>query len=185
MSEEKKLTMTFDPHTIEHLGVKMYSVLPNAIAELIANSFDAESPEVHILLTDNESGKSISVVDNGVGMSFSEVNDNFLRIGRKRRAEDNGMSPNGKRKVTGRKGLGKLAFFGIGDTIRIITKKQGECVDFTMKWDDIVNASGPNYEPTFAISSCAPEEQGTTVILSNLKRKTGFNAEELANILKG
>lgn len=183
MSEEKKLTMTFDPHTIEHLGVKMYSVLPNAIAELIANSFDAESPEVHILLTDNESGKSISVVDNGVGMSFSEVNDNFLRIGRKRRAEDNGMSPNGKRKVTGRKGLGKLAFFGIGDTIRIITKKQGECVDFTMKWDDIVNASGPNYEPTFAISSCAPEEQGTTVILSNLKRKTGFNAEELANSL--
>ena len=27
--EEKVLMMSFDPHTIEHLGVKMYSQLPN------------------------------------------------------------------------------------------------------------------------------------------------------------
>lgn len=183
MSEEQKLTMSFDPHTIEHLGVKMYSVLPNAIAELIANSYDAESPEVHILLTDNEKGKSIAVMDKGVGMSFSEINDNFLRIGRKRRDEDKGLSPNGKRKVTGRKGLGKLAFFGIGDTIHIITKKEGKCVDFTMNWNDIVNATSSNYEPTFQITDCNPSEQGTTVILSNLKRKTGFDVEEIANSL--
>ena len=32
--ESPKLKMSFDPHTIEHLGIKMYSVLPNAIAEL-------------------------------------------------------------------------------------------------------------------------------------------------------
>lgn len=31
----RELVMSFDPHTIEHLGVKMYSVLPNAIAELM------------------------------------------------------------------------------------------------------------------------------------------------------
>ena len=30
-----KLLMSFDPHTIEHLGFKMYSRLPNAMAELI------------------------------------------------------------------------------------------------------------------------------------------------------
>lgn len=35
--------MSFDPHTIEHLGVKMYSVLPNAIAELIANAYNADA----------------------------------------------------------------------------------------------------------------------------------------------
>ena len=168
MSEEKKLTMNFDPHTIEHLGVKMYSVLPNAIAELIANSYDAESPVVHIILTDDEKGKSITVADEGIGMSFDEINDNFLRIGRKRRQEDNGLSPNGLRKVTGRKGFGKLAFFGIGDTIQIITKKEGECVDFTMKWNDIVNSKTQN---------------GTIVKLTNLKRKTGFDVESVANSL--
>ena len=46
-NKNQKLEMSFDPQTIEHLGVKMYSQLPNAIAELIANSYDAESPEVH------------------------------------------------------------------------------------------------------------------------------------------
>lgn len=136
-NKNQKLEMSFDPQTIEHLGVKMYSQLPNAIAELIANSYDAESPEVHIILKDNEEGKSIAVVDKGVGMSFDEINENFLRIGRKRRESDSGLSPNGKRKVTGRKGLGKLAFFGIGDTIHIFTKKNGECVNFTMNWNEL------------------------------------------------
>lgn len=106
-NKNQKLEMSFDPQTIEHLGVKMYSQLPNAIAELIANSYDAESPEVHIILKDNEEEKSIAVVDKGIGMSFDEINENFLRIGRKRRESDSGLSPNGKRKVTGRKGLGK------------------------------------------------------------------------------
>lgn len=183
MSEEKKLTMSFDPHTIEHLGVKMYSVLPNAIAELIANSYDAESPVVHIKLTDDENGKSIAVEDEGVGMSFDEINDNFLRIGRKRRQEDNGLSPNGLRKVTGRKGLGKLAFFGIGDTIQITTKKSCECVEFIMNWDDIVNSKTPDYEPHYSIKPCGQDEHGTIVKLTNLKRKTGFDVDSIANSL--
>lgn len=179
----QKLQMSFDPQTIEHLGVKMYSQLPNAIAELIANSYDAESPEVHIILTDKEKEKSIAVVDKGIGMSFDEINDNFLRIGRKRRESDNGLSPNGLRKVTGRKGLGKLAFFGIGDTIQIVTKKNGSCVNFTMNWNDIIHSKTPNYEPQYTIDSCDPQEQGTTIVLTNLKRKTAFDAEGLANSL--
>lgn len=182
-NEVKKLQMSFDPQTIEHLGVKMYSQLPNAIAELIANSYDAESPEVHIILTDNEKEKSIAVVDKGIGMSFDEINDNFLRIGRKRRDSDSGLSPNGKRKVTGRKGLGKLAFFGIGDTIQIITKKDGNCVNFTMNWNGIIHSKTPNYEPQYTIESCNPLEQGTKIILTDLKRKTAFDAEGLASSL--
>lgn len=180
MSEEKKLAMTFDPQTIEHLGVKMYSQLPNAIAELVANSYDAEALNVHIVLTDTEKEKSIAIIDDGIGMSFDEINDNFLRIGRKRREEDNGMSPNGLRKVAGRKGLGKLAFFGIGNTIHIITKSGGKCVDFSMNWDDILHSPTNNYEPKYQVFDCDPKEPGTTIILTDLKRKTGFNAEELA-----
>lgn len=182
-NEEQKLKMSFDPQTIEHLGVKMYSQLPNAIAELIANSYDAESPEVHIILTDNKEGKSIAVVDQGIGMTFDEINDNFLRIGRKRRESDNGFSLNGLRKVTGRKGLGKLAFFGIGDTIQIITKKNGICVNFTMNWNDIIHSKTPNYEPNYFIESCEAQERGTTIILTDLKRKTGFDVEGLASSL--
>lgn len=40
---DKHLKMNFDPQTIEHLSVKMYSHIPNAIAELIANSYYADA----------------------------------------------------------------------------------------------------------------------------------------------
>ena len=176
----EKLKMSFDPHTIEHLGIKMYSVLPNAIAELIANAYDAEAKTVNIELKDNDEGKSISVIDDGVGMTFEEVNNNFLRIGRKRRSEDNGMSPNCLRKVTGRKGLGKLAFFGIGDTINIETKKDGTCVNFSLKWNDLINSNTPEYEPEFNISTCKPEDTGTTIELKDLKRKSAFDKQGVA-----
>jgi uncharacterized protein (TIGR02391 family) len=178
--EDRKLIMSFDPHTIEHLGVKMYSVLPNAIAELIANAYDAEAEVVNIELKDDEGEKSISVIDDGVGMTFEEVNDKFLRIGRKRRNEDNGVSLSGLRKVTGRKGLGKLAFFGIGDTINVETKKNGECIKFTLRWNDLINSVTPEYEPHFNISDCDPEETGTTIKLEDLKRKSSFNKYDLA-----
>lgn len=179
--EEQKLKMSFDPHTIEHLGVKMYSNIPNAIAELIANAYDAEAENVHIKLIDNEGEKSICIIDDGVGMDFDEINNKFLRIGRKKRIEDgNALSPNGKRKVTGKKGLGKLAFFGIGDTIDIVTKKNGNQVSFTLDWDELLGTDKPEYEPIFNIDSCDVKEQGTSITLRNLKRKSEFDKEGLA-----
>lgn len=180
MNIENKLTMSFDPHTIEHLGIQMYSVLPNAIAELIANAYDAEASSVYIELIDNDKEKSISVIDDGVGMSFDEINNCFLRIGRKRRSDDNGMSPNKLRKVTGRKGLGKLAFFGIGDIIKIITKQNGKEIIFTLSWPEIMACSTRNYEPSFEERTCDVNEHGTIIILSDLKRKSGFDINALA-----
>lgn len=173
------LKMSFDPHTIEHLGIKMYSRLPNAIAELIANAYDADAHNVFINITENETGRSISVSDDGVGMTFDEINEKFLRIGRKRRIDDNGLSPSGKRKVTGRKGLGKLAFFGIGNTIEIETKKAGKSTQFIMNWNDIINSDGTDYNPKFSITNCA-DETGTMIILKELKRQTEIDKVSLA-----
>lgn len=180
MNPDNKLTMSFDPHTIEHLGIQMYSVLPNAIAELVANAYDAEASIVNIKLTDIDGIKSISVIDDGLGMTFDEINNAFLRIGRKRRADDNGMSQNNKRKVTGRKGLGKLAFFGIGDIIKVSTKKEGHAVSFTLSWPEIMSCETSNYEPKYEIQDCGPDEHGTSIELRDLKRKSDFNTNDLA-----
>lgn len=173
-----ELLMSFDPHTIEHLGVKMYSFLPNAIAELIANSYDADATEVHIKLTDEKEEKRISVTDNGHGMSFDEINDKFLRIGRQRRKEENSTSSLG-RKITGRKGLGKLAFFGIGNCITIKTIKDGKCTIFTLKWDDIISMKNTEYKPVFQTFETT-DVPGTEIILSELKRKSALDKHELA-----
>lgn len=182
MSRKKDLVMSFDPRTIEHLGIKMYSHLPNAIAELIANGYDACSSKVTVSLTDGDE-RQIIVSDDGIGMDFDEVNEKFLRIGRNRREDDDHVLPC-DRIPTGKKGLGKLAFFGIGDIIIIETKKDGELVNFEMKWVDLLETPpGEDYKPEFFREKCINSEHGTKITLKKLKRKTNFDFEGLAKSL--
>lgn len=173
---EQQLVMTFEANTIQHLGVKMYSTIPPALAELIANAYDACSTEVFIRLYDGED-KKVIVEDNGIGMSFKQVNDYFLRIGRNRR-EENQQSACG-RIPTGKKGLGKLALFGIGDTVNIVTCQGDEAVSFIMDWEEINRwENGKPYTPTFEIFTKGHCKKGTIITLSNLKRKTGFPIQD-------
>jgi len=109
-------------------------------------------------------------------MSFNEVNDFFLRIGRNRR-EENQASPCG-RVPTGKKGLGKLALFGIGDTINISTCRGKEGVSFDLDWNEIFKCKGHDYEPKFKIMLKGKIPKGTKITLTNLKRKTGFPITE-------
>lgn len=182
----QKLQMKFAPNTIEHLGVKMYSTLPPVVSELIANSYDADAKEVKILL--NDSGdKEIVVSDDGHGMSFNEINESFLTIGRNRRVKNStDKSPNG-RKVIGKKGLGKLSFFGIAHKIEIITVKDNKKNSFVMDWDAIMrmeNEEGgiENYEPEILIlDEDTEEDNGTIVTLRKIQRVSNFDVEALAD----
>ncbi|WHP39176.1 MAG: ATP-binding protein [Mollicutes bacterium] len=120
--------MNFDLDIIEHLGSKMYPTVPAAIAELIANSYDACSLIVQIkFFTKNGSNHSIEIIDEGTGMNFEEINKNFLMIGQNRRKKNKkNVFKNIERIVTGKKGLGKLALFGIGKKIDIETSNYEE-----------------------------------------------------------
>ena len=80
-----ELVLKFDPHTIEHLGSNMYSRLPNAVAELIANAYDADATEITVRVVGSGETQHIVVEDNGHGMSRDDVRDKYLRIGRNRR----------------------------------------------------------------------------------------------------
>lgn len=174
----EELKMSFDPNTIQHLGIKMYSSLPTAIAELVANAYDACSPDVYIKLYNNDE-KKIVVEDTGIGMTFEEINSHFLRIGRNRREEEGKETPC-RRIATGKKGLGKLAFFGIGDTIIITTKKDGKKITFTLDWNDLIGTpSGEDYKPKHEDENCGKDEHGTKITLRNLKRKTNFSVGSL------
>lgn len=178
MAEAKELEMRFDPNTIEHLGVKMYSQIPTAIAELVANAYDANAEHVVIILQDGEY-KSVVVKDDGDGMTFDEINDCFLLIGRNRRNKGEKTTASG-RVITGRKGLGKLALFGIGDTIEVSTAKDGELVTFRMNWSELKKTGGGNYKPTIISRKKCGDIKGTTIALSDLKRKSPFDQKALA-----
>ena len=184
MDTDNSLKLTFDPRTIEHLGIKMYSQLPYALAELIANAYDAGANNVSIELFDNDlNEKSIIVADDGEGMSYNEIKDNFLVIGKKRRESDEKRTNFKGRRITGRKGLGKLALFGIGKTIEIATSKKGELEEtvFVLDWDSILDEKTGIYHP-FESKRTKDDANlhGTTIKLTNLSRTTGFNAQDTA-----
>lgn len=180
MSTEEKLQMSFDPNTIQHLGIKMYSNLPSAVAELIANSYDADANVVKVKLFESKNEKSICIEDDGHGMSFSEVNSCFLRIGRNRRSEDKKQSPKG-RTVTGKKGLGKLALFGIGEEVTVETKHSEERKKtvFTLSWAEIKNCHAQSYEPKFDTPDDLSDASYTKITIGKLKRKTNFDVSGL------
>ena len=176
--------MSFDPSTIEDLGVRMYSRLPVALAELIANAYDADAEHVRLTLNDSAE-KEIVVEDDGAGMSFDEINDKFLRIGRKRRTEnEDEVTPKHRRKIIGKKGLGKLAFFGIAHEIEISTRKHGKETVFRMSWDRIKEEEG-EYKPEIVKKDgeCQPREHGMKITLREIQRKSDFSPEDLANSL--
>lgn len=116
----------------------------------------------------------------GIGMSFAQVNDYFLRIGRNRRRENQG-SPCG-RKPTGKKDLGKLALFGLGNEVEIETVQNGEKVTFLLNYSDILDSNNSEYNPKFNISP-VEQDDGTIIALKSLKHKSDFSAEKYAKSL--
>lgn len=182
-TQEDELVMRFDPNTIQHLGVQMYSTLPPVISEVVANSYDANAENVTIQL-DDIGEKKIVVVDDGHGMTFDELNPKFLLIGKNRRERDNtGLSIGKKRPILGKKGLGKLSFFGIAGLITIETVKDSNLNEFSMDLDDLKNSTG-EYKPKIVKKNTAVDYQnGTTVRLSKLKRKSPFLPGDIARSL--
>lgn len=121
--------------TVDKLGVKLYDKVSAVIAELIANAYDADATNVTVKApmgqflatqaggTVADKGFKIEVIDDGIGMTPQQVQDFFLVVGAERRNDNSrgNLSPRFKRKVMGRKGVGKLAPFGICKTIEVIS----------------------------------------------------------------
>ena len=175
MSEE--FTLNYHAATIQHLGIGLYKQLPQAIAELISNSWDADSHNVKIHINYRE--KIITVSDDGNGMSAQELNENFLTIARNRRLTDKindeknetGLSKNG-RKVTGKKGLGKLALFGIANTIIIDSIQNKKLNSFELNYNDIQGSSNNTYHPkTIHYNVQTDEPNGTKITIKDITLK--------------
>ena len=170
---------------IRHLGLQMYGGAVPAIAELIANSWDADASRVEVTIPLGrpiEQGLSIEVLDDGTGMSFEEVNENYLAVGLDRRRRGRSKSPKG-RKVMGRKGIGKLAGFGIAETVRVESKRDGHLTAFEMDFDDMTSADQyvEPYRPTLIHDGpdehdSIPYDSGTRVVLEDLVIRNAVNA---------
>jgi hypothetical protein len=177
-----KLVLKFDPNTIEHLGISLYSKLPSVLSELISNSWDADAGKVSIDFIDGGLLKEIIYIDNGDGMSFQELNEKYLVIGRNRRNEIVDQISNKGRKVIGKKGLGKLSVFGICDVIEVESTKNGLKNHFKMDLQAIKNSKTDLYLPEIILkdSVCSNVQSGTKIYLKKVRRKSGFDLNNIS-----
>ncbi|NGP89188.1 ATP-binding protein [Fodinibius halophilus] len=176
MSE--KLKIKFAGRFIDLLGQQMYGGPVPAVAELVANAWDADSKKVEIKVPENLTDDSVIVVkDNGRGMTFEELNKFYLNVGYERRKK-RGEKTEGGRPVMGRKGIGKLAGFGIAEDIVLRSVKDGKLVEFTLNYAELRNKKeldGFEFIPNKIEKTS--EKSGVTVIYQNLKLERSINRE--------
>lgn len=177
------------PHAgamLESLRGLGYSV-PAAIADIIDNSISAESTEVRINFTWNGPFSRISFVDNGTGMSDSEL-ESAMRLGDKNPLDQRSA------KDLGRFGMGlKTASFSHCRRLTVASVKNGmlSC----LRWDLEELASkpeagwllyeGPSHgsEPFF--SELKTEKSGTLVLWEILDRVVtkGFDVDDFFSLI--
>ena len=177
----RQYKMSVAGQLFRHLGLQMYSGAVPALSELISNSYDAMAGNVWLTLPAGRSIRltdEIVVRDDGHGMSFDDCNALYLSVGRDRRSsgqwtqEYNSLP---SRKIQGRKGIGKLAGFGIANRIKIKTTRNREVSHFVLDFSDLTTSA--NFSDARGYSPQALDEDGTptsgkpgtVVTLSQLK----------------
>ena len=131
-----------------------------------------------VLLAPLPDNVQVTIEDDGHGMTWEEVQERFLPLNRKRRADSAGnevhkQSERRRRYVIGRKGLGKLAGFGAAETVTVRTKRRAEPYATTITMNGGVLRNADNLEsvriPVSYDENVKEEAHGTKVVLSGLK----------------
>jgi hypothetical protein len=177
---ERLFHITVLGRTLEHLGVQMYKRRDIAIAELVANSWDAGATRVDIFIPNTSEyqaeSSEIIILDNGIGMSDDDVENQYLVVGRNRRLEEAKGSPK-KRPIMGKKGIGKLAGFGIASEMSILTWRDHISTQLTLDVKVLqTDARSPQTLGIPGIVGPRPNtvtsRHGTRISLRNLKHSS-------------
>lgn len=185
-SEERRdFSLIVLGRTLELLGTQMYKQREPAIAELVANCWDAGATEVSVEVPEeNEYDRESSVIvirDNGIGMSDDQVQSDYLIVGRNRREQ--GQTPIRGRPVIGRKGIGKLAGLGIASVVTVCTWQRGRLTEFSLDAEQLkADPDGVSKVTIPGLLKPVPQDygaQGTELCLSRLKHVTPIRADNL------
>lgn len=105
--------------TIELLGRKQIRDSVTALAELMKNSYDADSDWVRAYF--NSDRDNIILIDNGIGMSQVDIEEKWLVLGTPSKNTKKRVSTKG-RPYMGAKGIGRLAAASLSKHYIMITK---------------------------------------------------------------
>ena len=130
---ENEIYFNFSYFALRLLGKGLYSNAWTAIAELVANGFDAEAKNVKIYINATNKEKSvIEIFDDGYGMCYDALASKYTLIGKDKR-DDSDLDEETKKQLMGRKGIGKLAALYLSKKYYLISKTEKEysawCLD--------------------------------------------------------
>ena len=171
---QHKYRMTLSLNVLKHLGFGLYSNVPAVLSEAVANAWDADAEHVSIVI--DPPNRTITIQDDGHGMSVDDANDKYLHVGYERRKAPDGTStPKLGRPVMGRKGIGKLSLFSIAGSVEVHSVKNGERHGFVMdagKIEKAISSEGDGeYNPDPVEAEEIDLDTGTRIILHKTKRQ--------------
>lgn len=175
-----------DPKLAELLG-ETYRSVEEATKELIDNSYDADAENLTITLPDELTpDPKVIISDDGAGMKENEVRNEYLNIANSRTSRKGGISYLKKRKVKGRKGIGKFAGLMVATQMKVETYAAGKKTTIIINKEELAKA-GYDLEkvplPIF-VEDCEKEKHGTTITLEGINQNLNFpNPERLKEIL--
>ena len=155
------------PRLLDHIGLAMYSSVPKAISELVANSHDAGASEVFVDFAEKDGRlEGIVIRDNGHGMSPEALESAYLALGYNRREKP---ARGSERPPIGNKGIGKLAGLGIAKVMEVTTVHTGKMSRLTISREHFDGKEAELSEITFPMTVASTVEMdGTTVRLHSL-----------------
>ncbi len=176
----KTETHGFETEAKQLLHLMIHSLYSNKevfLRELISNASDAadklrfealsrpdlleEDPELKVRIELDSENKTISVADNGIGMSRDEVIGNLGTIARSGTAQFLESLTGDQQKdsrLIGQFGVGFYSSFIVAEEVEVLTRKAGSNPADAVLW----KSSG---ESEYSIGSAEKKERGTIVIL--------------------
>ncbi len=159
-----------------------------AIFELVKNSFDADATRVDIEFDPEE--RTIAIVDDGTGMSLSDIRDKWLFVAYSEKAL---ASPDTYRdkirpagQFAGSKGIGRFACDTLGAGLELYSRKEGTTsiskleIDWTAFEQDsteefqdvgVVLDAAPSFPPI--TNAMPPSPHGTVLLIKDTRQNWG------------
>lgn len=176
---------------VKHFGRNLYTTNPPAIAELIANAWDAYATECKLQFKEKE----LLIIDNGIGMTDDEFQFRYATSGYEKDKEIRIPEGFNLRPYMGRKGIGKFSAFSLTDIFYLFTKSVNDKQWKRIKLDhDILDTKNPTVTvPIARIDNLdhlsklfgidMPIEHGTVLYFPKLKRRITSSTYDSLSLL--
>lgn len=187
-----KQTREFQAETKQLLDLMVHSIYTNReifLRELISNASDAidkirfasltnqdlleGDSEFEIFLIPDEATHSLTIADNGMGMTYEEVVENIGTIAKSgtkaflEKLKEAGTANDTE--LIGQFGVGFYSAFMVADKVTLLTRAPGQ--EKGVKWES-------NGDGSYSIEAIDKEKRGTTIVLTLKDEYAGDKAEE-------